>query len=54
MWQWNYVLTVRRHREAFAEVHPYKRHHHVAYVELCPSLEAIPRPPLGPFVEAPP
>ena len=28
--QWNYVLAVRCHQEAFAELHPSKRHHHVA------------------------
>jgi len=43
MWQWNYVLAVRRHREAFAELYPYKRHHHVAFVELRPGLEAPPQ-----------
>jgi len=36
--QWNYVLTMRRHREAFAKLHPYKKHHDVAFVELCFGL----------------
>ncbi|QCE03206.1 hypothetical protein DEO72_LG8g1228 [Vigna unguiculata] len=45
-WQWNYVLAMRRHCEAFAELYPYWRHHHVASVELRPGLEAPPRPPV--------
>ena len=45
-WQWNYVLAMRRHREAFAELYPYWRHHHVASVELRPGLEAPPQPPV--------
>jgi len=44
---WNYVLAMRRHHEAFAELHPYKRHHHVAFVELRHGLEAPPRYPRG-------
>jgi len=54
-WQWNYVLTMRRHHEAFAELYPYRRHHHVASVELRAGVEAPPRPPmeLRPFVVAP-
>jgi len=38
---------MRRHHEAFVELHPYKRHHHVASVELRPGLEAPPRYPRG-------
>jgi len=55
-WLWNYVLALRRHREAFTKLYPYKRHHHVAFVELRPDLVAPPRSPveLRPFVEAPP
>jgi len=34
---------VRHHHEAFAKLHPYQRHHHVAYVELRLGLEAPPR-----------
>jgi len=34
---------MRRHREAFTELYPYKRHHHVAFVELRPGPEAPPR-----------
>ncbi|QCE06744.1 hypothetical protein DEO72_LG9g1758 [Vigna unguiculata] len=45
--RWNYVLVVRRHHEAFAELHPCKRHHHVAFVELRPGREAPPRYPRG-------
>jgi len=35
------------HHEAFAELHPYKRHHHVAFVGLRPSREAPPHYPRG-------
>ncbi|QCD86187.1 hypothetical protein DEO72_LG3g708 [Vigna unguiculata] len=35
-------LSLRRHHEAFAELHPYKRHHHAAFVELRPGREAPP------------
>jgi len=47
---------MRRHREAFTKLYPYRRHHHVTFVELCLGPEAPPRPlvELRPFVEAPP